>query len=561
MVRTAYRALVCLALVGCGATLGTHDAHTARDADAHAAVALRQSPSGLRVEVQGRLGDAPVAWIVDTGSSGHSLTTGQAQRRGLFPKAGPLAPLHSGSSTIDWDGRLTAPVSIAVFDAGGAWTGPVPTRGDDRLDEEGIAGILSPQRLANADGAVELDLRHGTWFRLDKAAGASARDEVTQRGARLAACQDRGGGFVPWVSLNVDGREVSFIVDTGSPVTSLFADTAAGVSATMRTTGHVLVRGAWGPGTEADLALVPSAKLRVAGTDQALRVVVIARPERSLPFACHPDGLLGMDVLRGCTLVLDAGGGAIACEAPTPGVDTAPTLASLKRFPPPAPLAAHAPPALAGVVATLGCDTVTDADATSWARDRGVSVADAREQVVRARIFARAAVALHVVVTTDDVDRALAGIRAEHDLDDVHRAMVTDQLLAAKVTLIWGDVTGGSVSTAAEDALASRLHDRLGRAPTEGTGRACHEVWPSYYLEETVLLGLTPSDESAVRLALSGVLDGGVVSLGAPGTLPRAWIAAVARVFEPRGLAPQLTVLEEGTTLRVKVALAPRSQP
>ena len=555
-----YRALFCVALVGCGATLGTHDAHTARDADARATVALRQNPSGLRVEVQGRLGDAPLAWIVDTDSSGHALTTAQAQRRGLFPQAGPLAPLHAGSLTIDWDGRLTVPVSISVFDRGAPWTGPTPTRWDDSLDEEGLAGILSPQRMAS-DGAVELDLRHGAMFRLGKAAAASARDELTQRGARLTTCQDRGGGFVPLATVNVDGREVSFIVDTGSPVTSLFADTAAGVSATMRTIGHVLVRGAWGPGTEADLAIVPSAKVEVAGATQSLRVVVMARPERAEPFACHPDGLLGMDVLRGCTLVLDATGGAIACETSTSALDTAPALASLKRPPPPVPLALHAPPAPAGVVATLGCATVTDADAAAWAHERGVSTADAREQVVRARLFSLAATALHVIVTKDDVDRALAGVGAGRDLDEIHRAIVADQLVAARVTSIWGEVTGGTVTTAAEDALAAKLRDRLSRVSTAGAARACHEVWPSYYLEETVLVGLSPADESAVRLALAGVLDGGLVSLDAPGTLSRTWIGAVAHVFEPRGLSPQLTVVEEGTTLRVKVTLVPRSQP
>lgn len=555
-----YRALLCVALVGCGATLGTHDAHTARDADARTTLALRQSPTGLRVEVQGRLGNTPLAWVVDTGSSGHAMTTALAQQRGLFPQAGPLAPLRSGSLTIDWDGRLTVPVSIAVFDRGPAWTGPIPTRWDDSLDEEGIAGILSPQRMAS-DGAIELDLRHGALFRLGKTAASTARDEVTQRGARLTSCPDRGGGFVPLATVNVDGREVSFIVDTGSPVTSLFADTAAGVSATMRTTGHVRVRDAWGPGTEADLALVPGAKVEVAGSAQSLRVVVMARPERAEPFACHPDGLLGMDVLRACTLVLDATGGAVACETPAASLDTAPALASLKRFPPPAPLALHAPPAPPGVVATLGCDTVTDADAAAWARDRGVSVADAREQVVRARIFSLAATALHVVVTKDDVDRALAGIGAGRDLDEVHRAMVADQLVAARVTSIWGEVTGGTVTSAAEDALAARLRDRLARVSTAGVARACHEVWPSYYLEETVLLGLSPADESAVRLALAGVLDGGLVSLDAPGALSRGWLAAVAHVFEPRGLAPQVTVLEEGAKLRVNVTLVPRSQP
>lgn len=226
---------------------------------------------------------------------------------------------------------------------------------------------------------------------------------------------------------------------------------------------------------------------------------------------------------------------------------------------------APAPPA--GVLAMLGCRVVREADAVTWSKERGVSLAEAREKVVRARAFASVADEFDIV-SADDIDREVARERAERNLvDDAsfkaelekahltvasYRALVSDAIAEMKVT----GIMMGSFDVAARDALAARLGDRLRRVRIEERNGRCRELWPSYELRQTVIVGLSATDESDVRVALERALDGGSFTLGAPGVFPRAWTAAVQSVFQPRGLVARLTVLDEGLTLRVKVDLA-----
>ncbi|HET9989219.1 MAG TPA: aspartyl protease family protein, partial [Kofleriaceae bacterium] len=319
----------CMVVAGCGASaLEAHDTRIARVADTRLAVTLRPCKDMMRVLASGRLGDVSGSWVVDTGSSDHTLP--------------------EGASSARFEGTSTAP------------------RCADNQDL-----IVSPQRLAPPGGGIELDLRHGALFRIGRDAIAGARDEVAGVGVRLGICRD-SRGYVATVPAIVDGREVALIVDTGSPITALFADTTAGMTATLRATDHIYIERSFPDGSAASLALVPSAHLEVGDTTETLAIVVMAHPPIVDALSCHADGLLGLDVLRGCTIVLDATGGALACEVPPPGVDTAPGLERLPREPHTAGLLARAPAPAPGVATTGGCDAVTEAEVSAWAAEHHV---------------------------------------------------------------------------------------------------------------------------------------------------------------------------------------------
>ena len=168
------------------------------------------------------------------------------------------------------------------------------------LATHGLAGVVSPQRFAAADEAVELDLRQGGFFRLDHDFSARERPELGELGANITAC-GASQDSAPTVDAMVDGTRVRLAVDTGMPLTLLCADTPLGVELSVRAASRAFAMRA----------------------DEILRVGVLPR---SASF-CGLDGILGLDVLRGCTVVLDTSGGVLVCETPPAGFDTVPGLA------------------------------------------------------------------------------------------------------------------------------------------------------------------------------------------------------------------------------------------
>lgn len=545
----------CLALAGCGAGLSGRSRHVSEE---RVSVTLRVLDENVRVVVPGRLGATPVEWMLDTGASWHAIDTGDARERELLE---PVAP----GATIWVD--VTVPLTVSVF-RGGTAVGSLGVV----TDHEDVVGVLSPQRLAG-DGAVELDLPRGELSRLEPDVARAASDEVALRGARLGSCSDEAGRSVPVVTASVEGVTVRLVVDTGSPFTVLFADTEAGAIASLRTSSRYDLDD-WA--FDSDLAIVPDVPISVAGVTTTERVGILGRPS-ALPSSCEVDGLLGLDILRGCTLILhegilqgaiphaiphDAGEGqdAMACERASP-LDTAPALTRLTPVAPPTPLAERAPALSPGVAATIGCASVTEAELASELP--GSPTANEREAYLRARALQRFAAEIHAEgsVSEADVDRAIEGVRArfgpeafeaglvaENMTLDAYRAAIRTQLIELRVAA-WMSLD--------RDELAMRLRDRYARVATVGAGARCFESWPAYYLEEVVLVGLAPADERALRLSLARRLRGAALSLGAPGVLPGMWRDAVEEVFAPRDLAFQYAILSEGPTLEIRVTLAP----
>lgn len=600
-------ALLCYILSGCGAKgLALHAAHTAQLAQERAPVAWRVIGGRALATVSGRLGSEPATWALDTGATLHAVTAGRASRSGLVGRAAGQAVRVTGQAGEAVLLATTVPISVSIFDSARAsspsWVLPVlPGPAFETLDSAGIAGLVSPQRLVVDGQGVELDLRHSALFRLPRGVVSRAAEEVAQHGARLSSCGTGEFGAAVMVAAVIDGQPVQLVVDTGTPVTVLYADTAAGIAASLGATSHFLDASALSPDDLDVIALVPRVTADVAGLRTPLKILVRPRHRRG---ECLGDGLLGLDVLKGCTLVFADQGGAMACAAPTRG-DPAPGLRQIRPLPPSVPLPARAPPLPAGTIARLGCQTLTEADVAARAREHGMPSADAREPLIRRRTLEIVAATLSIVITPGQVDQAIKAVRLQNDLDEPgfteslsqlhktlagYRAEVTEQLLTTEVLLrlrvnglgvtapdlqaelssrgLTGipdaaslqaarDAVRTRVMTAAAGDLLARSRDRLGRVAVEREGPSCQELWPHFYLEQVVFSGVSPADQSAVRLALAAWLEGADFSLGPSGLLPGRFVETVESVFAARGLLPQLTAVEKDQTLQVAIVLLP----
>lgn len=614
MQRASLCVLLCSVLSGCGAKgLSLHAAHTAQLAQGRAPIAWRVIGGRVMVTVSGWLGSEPATWAIDTGATLHAVTAGRASRSGLVPRSAEQAVRVTGQDGEAVLLSTTDPISVSIFESARAsspsWALPVlPGPTFETLDGAGVAGLLSPQRLVAAGEGVELDLRHGALFRLPRGGGARARDEVAQQGALLSSCGASELGGSAMTAAVIDGHPVQLVVDTGTPVTVLYADTKAGIAASMRATVRFLDASALGPDFLDVVALVPRVTAEVAGLRTPLRILVRPRHRRG---ECLGDGLLGLDVLRGCTLVFDGQGGAMGCEA-LPRGDTAPGLRQIRPLPPSVPLPERAAPLPAGTIARLGCDTLTDSDVAIWAQEHAVPAADAREPLLRRRVLEAVAAPLSIAIPPGQVDSAIRAVRLQHRLDEPgfaeslsrqhktqasYRAEVTEQLLTMQVLLrlrvnglsltapdlqaelnrrgaagAWStldvaalqaarDAVRTRVMTGAARDLIARSRDRLGRVLIATEGSGCQERWPHFYLEQVVFSGVSPADQSIVRLALATWLEGADFSLGPSGLLPGRFVEIVQGVFAPRGLLPQLTAVEKGQHLHVAIVLLPAAAP
>jgi hypothetical protein len=248
--------------------------------------------------------------IVDTGATTHAIAGSFARSAGLkLGKYDGDVTDHGNKSLVSY--RVEHP-DVAIDEWGPMRDAPmlvveVPAP----LDKLGIGAFVAPQRLAETnDDAIVIDLGAGTLrtSRFDDAVRAL-------QGARLAppvrACRDDGTeiralSFV--VPGRVAGNDALLLVDTGAQKTDLFATSAAA-----RALAHESV-----PSKEQILAASGLVSARVVkGASVKVGEVVVTRdvdlvPGESDP-SCPRDGVVAMDVLRSCVLVLGGDRLAASC--------------------------------------------------------------------------------------------------------------------------------------------------------------------------------------------------------------------------------------------------------
>jgi hypothetical protein len=173
------------------------------------------------------------------------------------------------------------------------------------IERIGIGAFVSPQWLATNGDAVVLDLSVGE---MHTARWEDAARELDERGGREIApagarlCEDTAGaikGLAFVLPGNVEGHAVDLLLDTGAHRTDLLSTSRAARSLAGRAkpnreqmyAASGLVR----------TSVVRSAQIRVG--EWAITTDIEVVPGVSDPL-CQRDGVVAMDALESCTLVL-----------------------------------------------------------------------------------------------------------------------------------------------------------------------------------------------------------------------------------------------------------------
>ena len=256
--------------------------------------------------VKATIGGRPTLMLVDTGANVHVVAGWLARRLGLpMKKLGDVGSDHVGKAITTW--RVEGPASALAIDGWGpvAATSLVVTEVPEAIEKMGIGGIVSPQRLADEGDAVLLDLYRGElraawWDAAERELGASGTALVAP--GKQHACEepdDTGAGVSYVLPVKVEGHVVSLLLDTGAYRSDVFASSPAGQKLLPRSvTDSEPVYAASGR--------VISRKLRDARivTGDVSVVGDVGLIQGAADDACPRDGVLAMDVLRACTLLL-----------------------------------------------------------------------------------------------------------------------------------------------------------------------------------------------------------------------------------------------------------------
>jgi hypothetical protein len=184
------------------------------------------------------------------------------------------------------------------------------------IEKLGIGAFVSPQRLTEDGDAVVLDLAGGE-IRAALFSDALRAEGFTGPlliGDGARACEDtqspiKGLAFV--VPTSVEGQRADLLVDTGAQRSDLLAASAAGQALAPRSIANK--EQMYGASGRLMSRTVKGARLRAGELAFALDVDLIGG--ESDPY-CPRDGVLSMDVLRSCVLVLGRKQIAARCAPP-----------------------------------------------------------------------------------------------------------------------------------------------------------------------------------------------------------------------------------------------------
>lgn len=255
--------------------------------------------------VELRIGESVGWFLLDTGAAGNVMSDW------FFQAAFPGRKLEGGQGfAVDFAG-VPIPTTVVrgmevTWADGHAQTvtmsvGPFSQVGDP----DGLAGVLSPQRLLGQGEALELDFfgRALRWWDHPRPHGAfySVEDFTL---LRCTASTD-GAPIFSWATA-VDGEPVWAMMDSGSPVTAVSNAHAAGQKLLPRSAPLPSGRGASNAPLEARAA---AAEVQFAGIPWQGRVAVMKLPL----LECNTAALIGMNILRRCSVLLTPAWGSVAC--------------------------------------------------------------------------------------------------------------------------------------------------------------------------------------------------------------------------------------------------------
>ena len=254
--------------------------------------------------VTGTIAGQPALMLVDTGANSHVIAGWLARKLGLsMKKLGDVGTDHVGKSIATF--RVEKP-DMAIDDWGTLVPSPVlATDVPEVIEKLGIGAFISPQRLVEEGDAVMLDLLKGE---LRPALWDEAHYELSARGVPLIlgdlgrACEENEGpikGLAFVVPATIDAQRVDLLVDTGAQHSDIFNTSTAGQRLTAQSTvnkepmytasGKISARKLKGARVTAGSFSILTDVDLIAGAGDA---------------SCPRDGVLAMDVLRSCALLL-----------------------------------------------------------------------------------------------------------------------------------------------------------------------------------------------------------------------------------------------------------------
>jgi hypothetical protein len=254
--------------------------------------------------VRVKVADRPTMFLLDTGAYDHLIEgwfTQQLQDGEATGKS--AAVIDHANRRVMMEHWSEMPFSV---DGWGplAPIKPLATTQPDRGRQmSGVGGLLSPQKLVG-EGIVAIDFP-AREMAVETEAGANGR--LSSHASSLGVAQRCGGSYV--IAAKVEGKDVTLLVDTGSFITDLKSSSPAGHALSGQTSVSRDIQAIGGA--------VPTRMLsdaRVAVGRLSLRIDVPVVEDRMRRMRCPSDGVLGMDVLATCVLVLDAMKMRIACN-------------------------------------------------------------------------------------------------------------------------------------------------------------------------------------------------------------------------------------------------------
>jgi Aspartyl protease len=261
----------------------------------------------LRATVSGQ----PVWFIVDTGASVHTLASWLVSAAHLEPRQ--TTTTATGSTGAEKPVRVVSN-QIIQLDGGRDLTlrEAIVVEFPTIFTERRIGALLSPQLLAIGHAASVLDLRAPTlrFEPFEMAVARLGRDRpLISNGSRV--CRNAESAFenrLYAASVTADGITGTLLVDTGA--TSTLATPGSRIAGALTDRASESGR-TQGVGADVQtMRKAPNVRFERGGTASTIAVTIGG----SAP-SCGPDGLIGMDALRQCILVLGESAFAWSCQA------------------------------------------------------------------------------------------------------------------------------------------------------------------------------------------------------------------------------------------------------
>ena len=171
-----------------------------------------------------------------------------------------------------------------------------------------LGGLLSPQLLAPEGLAATLDLRVPE-LRFEPFEAALARLGA-QRLSEAKVCEVTGADLknrLYAIPATLAGTSTFLLLDSGATDTEVLRDSSPARALAGKTTEGGRTMGI--SGSEEKRLRAPGTPVEFAGAHRTLDVSIGAATS-----PCAPDGLLGIDALRGCAMVLGAGEVGMVCD-------------------------------------------------------------------------------------------------------------------------------------------------------------------------------------------------------------------------------------------------------